>query len=130
MVFPRLFTCPTVSTRTFKVDFEVNLVILFSDGHLLTENFPLALKRGPRAASTTAATASDEPVPIPKPQPSDPLRGSSGIGGPDPAAKRVTTAAGGAPPPPRPPTAAPPPPTAPPESLPDPLSAAVDDPLS
>ena len=31
MVFPRLFTCPTVSTRTFKVEFEVNLVLLFSD---------------------------------------------------------------------------------------------------
>jgi len=45
MVFPRLFTCPTVSTRSFKVEFEVNLVILFSDGHLLTENFPLKLIR-------------------------------------------------------------------------------------
>ncbi|KAL1500475.1 hypothetical protein AB1Y20_013132 [Prymnesium parvum] len=45
MVFPRLFTCPTVLTRTFKVEFEVNLVILFSDGHLLTENFPLKLLR-------------------------------------------------------------------------------------
>ena len=54
MVFPRLFTCPTISTRSFKVDFEVNLVILFSDGHLLTENFPLKLVRTvlpPSAAS-------------------------------------------------------------------------------
>ena len=25
MIFPRLFTCPTVSTRTFKVDFEVRM---------------------------------------------------------------------------------------------------------
>ena len=25
MIFPRLFTCPTVATRNFKVDFEVNL---------------------------------------------------------------------------------------------------------
>mgnify|MGYP002632210004 CR=1 FL=1 len=45
MIFPRLFTCPTVLTRTFKVEFEVNLVILFHDGHLLTENFPLKLLR-------------------------------------------------------------------------------------
>ena len=45
MIFPRLFTCLTVSTRTFKVDFEVNLVVLFSDGHLLTENFPLKIVR-------------------------------------------------------------------------------------
>ena len=45
MVFPRLFTCPTAVGKTFKVEFEVNLVILFSDGHLLTENFPLKLSR-------------------------------------------------------------------------------------
>ena len=45
MIFPRLFTCPTVLARNFKVEFEVNLVILFSDGHLLTENFPLKLSR-------------------------------------------------------------------------------------
>jgi hypothetical protein len=51
MIFPRLFTCPTIATRTFKVDFEVNLVILFSDGHLLTENFPLKLLRAPHGPS-------------------------------------------------------------------------------
>ena len=45
MVFPRLFTAPTVTSRTFKVEFEVNLVILFTDGHLLTENFPIKLVR-------------------------------------------------------------------------------------
>ena len=45
MMFPRLFTCPTVSTRTFKVEFEVNLVVLFQDGHLVTENFPVKLYR-------------------------------------------------------------------------------------
>ena len=36
--------------KTFKVEFEVNLVILFSDGHLLTENFPLKLSRASRTA--------------------------------------------------------------------------------
>ena len=35
----------TTTTAYFKVEFEVNLVILFSDGHLLTENFPLKLIR-------------------------------------------------------------------------------------
>ena len=73
MFYPRLFTCPTVSARTFKVvdtpppsaqsrrdirrnspkraeplpqvEFEVNLVFLFTDGHLLTENFPVKLVR-------------------------------------------------------------------------------------
>ena len=61
MVFPRLFTCPTVSTRTFKVDFEVNLVVLFSDGHLLTENFPLKLVRAaPKATIAEAERAAEE----------------------------------------------------------------------
>ena len=37
---------PTNYLLTYlKVEFEVNLVILFSDGHLLTENFPLKLIR-------------------------------------------------------------------------------------
>jgi len=45
MVFPRLFTCPTLATRTFKVEFEINLVVMLVDGHLITENFPLRLVR-------------------------------------------------------------------------------------
>ena len=45
MVFPRLFTCPTLSTSNFKVEFEVNVVIIFQDDHLVTENFPIKLTR-------------------------------------------------------------------------------------
>lgn len=45
MVFPRLFTCPTLSTSNFKVEFEVNIVIIFKDDHLVTENFPIKLTR-------------------------------------------------------------------------------------
>eukprot|EP01098_Paradermamoeba_levis_P007066 TRINITY_DN2939_c0_g1_i1.p1 TRINITY_DN2939_c0_g1~~TRINITY_DN2939_c0_g1_i1.p1 ORF type:complete len:302 (+),score=59.06 TRINITY_DN2939_c0_g1_i1:81-986(+) len=45
MIFPRLFTCPTIATRTFKIEFEVNLVVLLTDGHLITENFPIKLIR-------------------------------------------------------------------------------------
>ena len=45
MVFPRLFTCPTLSTSNFKVEFEVNIVIIFKDDHLVTENFPIKLSR-------------------------------------------------------------------------------------
>merc|ERR1712063_40292 len=29
MIFPRLFTCPTVAAKTFKIQFEVNLVVMF-----------------------------------------------------------------------------------------------------
>jgi len=45
MVFPRLFTCPSLSTNNFKVDFEINIVVVFTDDHLVTENFPLRLTR-------------------------------------------------------------------------------------
>lgn len=45
MVFPRLFTCATTIARQFKVEFEVNLIILFADNHMVTENFPLKLFR-------------------------------------------------------------------------------------
>lgn len=45
MIFPRLFTCPTLTTPNFKVEFEVNIVIVFQDDHLVTENFPITLTR-------------------------------------------------------------------------------------
>jgi len=45
MIFPRLFTCPTLAAKNFKVEFEVNVVVLFQDGYLLTENFPVKLVR-------------------------------------------------------------------------------------
>jgi hypothetical protein len=43
MVFPRLFTCPTLVTGNFRVEFEVNIIVLFTDGHQITENVPLRL---------------------------------------------------------------------------------------
>eukprot|EP00050_Salpingoeca_kvevrii_P007295 m.295192 g.295192 ORF g.295192 m.295192 type:complete len:295 (+) comp13130_c0_seq1:212-1096(+) len=45
MIFPRLFTCPTLSTDNFKVEFEVNVVIVLQTGQLITENFPIKLIR-------------------------------------------------------------------------------------
>lgn len=45
MVFPRLFTCATTIAKQFKIEFEVNLIILFADSHMVTENFPLKLYR-------------------------------------------------------------------------------------
>eukprot|EP00057_Strongylocentrotus_purpuratus_P033244 XP_790710.3 PREDICTED: Down syndrome critical region protein 3 [Strongylocentrotus purpuratus] len=45
MVFPRLFTCPTLATSNFKVEFEINLVVVLLDDHLITENFPIILTR-------------------------------------------------------------------------------------
>lgn len=45
MTFPRLFTCPTLITKNFKVEFEINICIIFKDEYLITENFPIVLKR-------------------------------------------------------------------------------------
>jgi len=46
MIFPRLFTCPTLITQNFRVEFEVNIIVLFTDGHQITENVPLRLYSG------------------------------------------------------------------------------------
>uniref|UniRef100_A0A6B2LC96 Vacuolar protein sorting-associated protein 26C n=1 Tax=Arcella intermedia TaxID=1963864 RepID=A0A6B2LC96_9EUKA len=45
MLFPRLFTCPTTQGRTFKIDFEVNIVLMFPDGRLVSKKFPITLLR-------------------------------------------------------------------------------------
>mmetsp|Transcript_37772 Transcript_37772/g.60624 ORF Transcript_37772/g.60624 Transcript_37772/m.60624 type:complete len:314 (+) Transcript_37772:96-1037(+) len=45
MILPRLFTCGTMSTKNFKLDFEVNLHVVFVDNHMVTENFPIKLYR-------------------------------------------------------------------------------------
>jgi hypothetical protein len=41
MIFPRLFTCPSLAATNFRVDFEINLIVLFEDGHQVTENFAI-----------------------------------------------------------------------------------------
>ena len=45
MIFPRLFTCPSLNTSNFKIEFEVNVIVVFQDDHLVTENFPIKLLR-------------------------------------------------------------------------------------
>ncbi|XP_005187083.2 vacuolar protein sorting-associated protein 26C [Musca domestica] len=45
MVLPRLFSCPTLITKNFKIEFEVNLVVVFKDDYIISENFPIVLKR-------------------------------------------------------------------------------------
>ena len=32
-------------TDDFKVEFEVNLIVIFGDGYMITENFPIKLHR-------------------------------------------------------------------------------------
>eukprot|EP00042_Codosiga_hollandica_P027265 m.134026 g.134026 ORF g.134026 m.134026 type:complete len:299 (+) comp52439_c1_seq1:94-990(+) len=51
MVFPRLFTCPTTETDTFKIEFEVNVVIVLANQEVVTENFPIKLVRDSSAST-------------------------------------------------------------------------------
>lgn len=45
MVFPRLHSCPTLKTNMFMIEFEINLIVIFDDGHVVTENFPISIIR-------------------------------------------------------------------------------------
>lgn len=45
MIFPRIFTCPTSISDGFKVEFEVNVIVVFEDAYMVTENFPITLYR-------------------------------------------------------------------------------------
>lgn len=45
MVFPRLFTCPTLITPNFRIEYELNVIVIFCDDHLVMENFKLFLSR-------------------------------------------------------------------------------------
>lgn len=45
MIFPRLFTCSTVSTKTYKIDFEVDVVVYFGGGTHVSKKIPINLFR-------------------------------------------------------------------------------------
>ncbi|CAF2506116.1 unnamed protein product [Rotaria sp. Silwood2] len=45
MLFPRTFTCPTLLTVNFKIEFEISIVLVFEDDRMVSENFPLRLTR-------------------------------------------------------------------------------------
>ncbi|CAM9476758.1 unnamed protein product [Ascophyllum nodosum] len=45
MVLPRLFSCPTMITPRFRVEFELNIIVCFADseGYTATQNFQILL---------------------------------------------------------------------------------------
>lgn len=45
MIFPRLFSCPTICTANFKIEFEVNIVVVLTNDYFKSENFPIKLTR-------------------------------------------------------------------------------------
>jgi hypothetical protein len=52
MIFPRIFTCPTSISDSFRVEFEVNIIVVFEDSYMVTENFPIRLFRSPTVPVT------------------------------------------------------------------------------
>jgi len=45
MLFPRTFTCPTLITTNFKIEFEISIVLVFNDDRMISENFPIRITR-------------------------------------------------------------------------------------
>mmetsp|Transcript_15599 Transcript_15599/g.21875 ORF Transcript_15599/g.21875 Transcript_15599/m.21875 type:complete len:215 (-) Transcript_15599:231-875(-) len=45
MIFPKHFSCCSMRTKQFQIDFEVNLNVIFQDNHVITENFPIRIHR-------------------------------------------------------------------------------------
>ena len=45
MIFPRYFSCPSVKYMEYRVDFEVNLLIILKDGLKVTVNLPIKIIR-------------------------------------------------------------------------------------
>lgn len=45
MIFPRLFSCPTLETSQFKIEFEVNVIIVFENDYLISDTVPVKLLR-------------------------------------------------------------------------------------
>ena len=45
MILPRLYTCPTFVGSSFSIEFLISLVIIFEDGYVASETYPLDLVR-------------------------------------------------------------------------------------
>lgn len=45
MLFPIRFSCATYIHQDFRIEFHVNLIVIFHNGYQLTENFPLRIFR-------------------------------------------------------------------------------------
>ena len=45
MVFPRIYAAPSCKMGAFQVEFEINLLVTFENGYVVSENFPIKLVR-------------------------------------------------------------------------------------
>lgn len=45
MLFPKIYSCSTFIHQKFKIEFQVNLIVIFHNGYQLTENFEIRIYR-------------------------------------------------------------------------------------
>lgn len=45
MMFPKIYSCPSVKHAKFSIDFQINIIVIFVNGYQLTENFPIRIYR-------------------------------------------------------------------------------------
>jgi len=45
MLFPMRYSCSTCIHQDFKIEFHVNLIVIFHNGYQLTENIPIRIFR-------------------------------------------------------------------------------------
>mmetsp|Transcript_36723 Transcript_36723/g.42239 ORF Transcript_36723/g.42239 Transcript_36723/m.42239 type:complete len:98 (-) Transcript_36723:23-316(-) len=45
MLFPIVYSSPTMEHPKFKIEFQVNIIVIFLNGYQLTENFAIRLYR-------------------------------------------------------------------------------------
>lgn len=45
MLFPKIYSCATFLGEKFKIEFHVNLIVIFQNGYQLTENIPIRIYR-------------------------------------------------------------------------------------
>lgn len=53
--FPVVLSAPCLPlphSQTFRVEFEVNIIVVFDEAYMVTENFPIRLFRSPAAVGT------------------------------------------------------------------------------
>lgn len=41
MLFPKVFSCASIGTKDYNISFEMNIMVVLSNGYIITDNFPI-----------------------------------------------------------------------------------------
>jgi len=45
MLFPKIYSCASIDHEKFKIQFQVNVIVIFLNGYQLTETIPVNIYR-------------------------------------------------------------------------------------